>query len=328
MPDRHAPPAIFDCLIVGGGPAGLTAALYLRRYHRRVLLADAGCSRALWIDRTHNLPGFPDGVPGAELLQRMRRQLAEVGGEVVPAEVTQLELLADETLPHEVAQAVGHTTPAGRTLRRFMQFSARVDGQAVQARSVVLATGVVDGVPLLPGMDEIRRVGLLRQCPICDGHEHRAHSIVVIGDGEHGEREAHFIANYSPRVTLVPPAAARRVDLREGGGVRLALHDGSTLEADVLYAALGVRPRNALALALGAEHDEIGGIVVDALCQTSVPGLYAAGDVVSGLDQLTVAAAHGAITATAIHNRLPALRTGSVQRVGAEAAPAAVATSA
>lgn len=313
-----------DALVVGAGPAGLTTALYLRRYHRQVLLVDSGCSRALWIDRSHNLPGFPDGIPGTELLERMRRQLGQVDGEVVAGEVLQLALSEDESLDAAQARAEGELSPVGTPLQRRTCFSARVGEREVRARNVVLATGVVDGLPLLPGLDEVRRAGRLRQCPICDGHEHRGQRIVVIGDGAHAEREALFIGHYSPRVTLLAPAAAMRADLLpDGAGVRLLLHDGATLDADVLYAAMGVRPRNALAVALGAATDECGGVLVDARGETCVAGLYAVGDLASGLDQLTVAAAHGAITATAIHNRLPAPRAGlEPQRVGrADPAP-------
>jgi thioredoxin reductase (NADPH) len=79
-----------DCLVIGAGPACLTAALYLRRYLRRVVVADQGHTRALAIDRSHNYPAFPQGIPGHDLLQRLREQLAEVDGEVTLAEVSLL----------------------------------------------------------------------------------------------------------------------------------------------------------------------------------------------------------------------------------------------
>lgn len=291
-----------DCLVVGGGPGGLTAGLYLRRYHRRIVLADDGHSRALWIDRSHNVPGFPQGIPGHTLLQRLRQQLADVQGEVTPARVTALVRLPEGGFGAQLGEP-----PAARRL---------------QARTVLLATGVVDGVPALPGMPELTVRNLLRQCPICDGHEHRGQRIAVIGDGPHAEREARFIGRYSDEVHLVglapPPAspplpgvrrlasAARSVSLTEGGAVQLRLQDGSALIVDVLYAALGAQPRTQLALQLGAALDPQGALVVDAHGRTSVPGLFAAGDVVSGLDQIAVAAGHGAIAATAIHNQLEA----------------------
>jgi thioredoxin reductase (NADPH) len=287
-----------DCLVVGGGPAGLTAALYLHRYHRRVVLVDEGESRALYIERSHNLPGFPDGLGGRELLARLRRQLEAHGGSVTPARVSSLA-------PH----------PGGG-------FDAHWRGRRLLARTVLLATGVVDEVPVLPGAAALRRDGRLRQCAICDGHEHRGQRIVVIGasvDVPHAQREAAFLAHFSEHVFLaglqapasgsplvpVPMLPAPLVRLRRHGeAIELVLADGSLHLADVLYAALGAQPRAALGARLGARRDARGNLVVDSRCATSVPGLYAAGDVVSGLDQLVVAESHGAIAATAIHHAL------------------------
>lgn len=307
MPDDALNPATdawIDCLVVGGGPAGLTAAIYLQRFQRRCLLLDEGESRALYIGRTNNLPGFPDGLGGDELLARLRQQLEVAGGGVTAARVDHLAPL--ETGGFEVRwRAAGE-----RSERRL------------RARTVLLATGVVDEVPVVPGAAAVRSSGRLRQCPICDGPEHTDERIVVIGssiDMPHAQREAAFLAHFSERVHLaglVPPresAALSPVPVlssplrrlrRRGEAIELVLADGSLHEADVLYAALGAVPRAALATRLGARRDAKGNLCVDAHCATSIDGLYAAGDVVSGLDQLVVAESHGAIAATAIHNRL------------------------
>lgn len=287
-----------DCLVVGGGPAGLTAALYLRRFQRQVVLVDEGESRALYIGRSHNLPGFPEGIGGPALLERLRAQLVGAGGAVTPGRVSAL-------LPH----AAGG-------------FEAHWRGRQVHARAVLLATGVVDAVPVLPGAAAARRAGQLRQCPICDGQEHRGQRVVVIGPDiahPHAQREAAFLARLGAQVHLVGlqastagsvlapvpvlPAPLMRLR-RHGEALELVLADGSRHLADVLYAALGAAPRSALGARLGARRDTLGNLLVDAHCATSVPGLYAAGDVVSGLDQLVVAEAQGAIAATAIHNSL------------------------
>jgi thioredoxin reductase (NADPH) len=292
---------IIDCLVVGAGPAGLTAALYLRRFHRRVIVADAGASRALRIPKSHNYPGFPDGVTGAELLDRLRRQFADVGGEVARARVT------------GIVQGDGG-------------FVADVAGARIMARNVLLATGVVDNEPPLPGVEALRAAGLLRQCPICDGYEHTGRRIGVVGRGEHGVRETLFLRDFSDDVWFVgvgerdlDEAACRALADRgvscilggvlelgclRDGGVRLAMRDGGEHRFDVLYSALGARPQSHLAAALGARLDECANVVVDAHCATGIPGLYAAGDVVSALDQIAVATGHAAIAATAIHNRL------------------------
>jgi thioredoxin reductase (NADPH) len=232
-----------DCLVIGAGPAGLTAAIYLKRLHREVALVDGGASRALRIPLTHNYPGFPHGVSGARLLERMREQLAEAGGTVRSDEVTLLARHAD-----------GH-------------FSAQCRrGPALAARSVLLATGVVDGEPAVEGVDTLRARGLLRQCPICDAHEFRDRRIVVIGRGDHGARVARFLRPFSERLRLLSDpgegpaddrlraqlddagvasdeAALRRIEIAADGSVRLHREGREPIDADVIYAALGARPR-------------------------------------------------------------------------------------
>jgi thioredoxin reductase (NADPH) len=293
--------APFDCLVIGAGPAGMTAGLYLRRFWRNVRIVHDGSSRAARIPRSHNYPGFPDGIPGTELLARLARQLEEVGGMLHAGEVT---VLARD---HDV-------------------FSARIGDDMVRERTVLLATGQLDCVPAVEGLDAVHALGLLRQCPICDGYEFTRRNIGVIGRGAHGMRESLFLANYSPHVCLLdeqPDAtgAALAAELREhgvqrvqahvraaaitsAGKVELVLDDGRRPVFDVVYCALGARPRSALARQVAAREDALGALVVDRHCETSVPGLYAAGDIVSALDQIAVAVGHAAIAATAIHNRL------------------------
>jgi thioredoxin reductase (NADPH) len=295
-----------DCLIVGAGPAGLTAALYLRRFHRRVVIADAGASRARYIERSHNFPGFPDGIPGTELLARLRRQLEEVGGVVLEQQV----------------DALRRDGNGG--------FIAAIGESSLRTRNVLIATGVSDQAPLLPGIEPVMRKGLLRQCPICDGYEHTGQRIAILGDGTHAQREALFISHFSRQVFVVnltveatsneplEPAfvaalregrvgrlesPAAQAHLQEDGSICLQLQDGSAHTFDVLYAALGCRPRSELVLPLGVEHDASGNLIVDSHCSTHMPGIFAAGDVVSALAQLAVAIGHGAIAGTAIHNR-------------------------
>ncbi|MBZ8140011.1 pyridine nucleotide-disulfide oxidoreductase [Rubrivivax gelatinosus] len=302
MPDDKT----YDCLVVGGGPAGLTTALYLRRLHRQVLLVDEGASRARWIDCTRNYPGFPDGISGEELLQRMKRQLEGAGGAVRSACVEALE-----------------PRPGGG-------FIAQLGDSQVSARTVMLATGVVDRVPALPGLDAVRAAGRLRQCPICDGHEHSRQRAAVLGSGAHAAGEALFLAELGCEATLVaiaddgdPPVLERdlagrlrALDVRiaprpavaagigADGCVELRLDGGAWIEVDVVYTALGVEPRVRLAQALGAGLDAGGKLLVDARCRSTLAGLYAAGDVVDSLDQLAVATGQGAIAAAAIHRQL------------------------
>lgn len=285
-----------DCLIVGAGLAGLTAALYLCRFERRVIVVDHGHSRARAIERTRNFPGFPQGVSGQDLLRRLREQLAEVDGKIVSSEISSLK-----------RHPTGGFVASGR-------------GHEVwYSQTVLLATGVVDGVPSLEGIELLQQKGLLRQCPICDGFEHRGQRILVLGDGLHAASEAAFIARFSPHVShacltemrpggdpgvRLLPALAIRIELTPGNAFRLHLEDGSRHEFDVAYAALRVEPRSGLGRELGANMDAQGNLIVDEHAATNVVGLYAAGDVVKGLDQLVVAAAQGAMAATAIHNLL------------------------
>jgi thioredoxin reductase (NADPH) len=288
-----------DCLVIGAGPAGMTAGLYLRRFWRSVRIVHDGSSRAARIPRSHNYPGFPDGIAGKELLARLSRQLAEVGGELTDGEVT---VLARD---HEV-------------------FSARIGDEMVRARTVLLATGHVDHVPQVRGIDDVRARGLLRHCPICDGNVFTDRRIAVIGAGTHGMRECLFLCNYSRDVCLIDdaeaadPRLAAELDARGVNRVRATVESAAVTPEgkvelafggrrhafDVLYSALGATPRAELARMLGARLDAKGAVVVDTHCETSVPGLYAAGDVVSALDQIAVAVGHAAIAATAIHNRL------------------------
>jgi thioredoxin reductase (NADPH) len=141
---------------------------------------------------------------------------------------------------------------------------------------------------------------------VCDGFEFTDQRVGILGRGAHGMREFEFIRQFSDRVTYIGlDSGPKPVHIAcDHGGIGIELEDGSAQRFDVVYCALGCKVRSTLALELGARHDEQGGFVVDAHQQTSVEGLYAAGDVVSGLDQLTVAVGQAAVAATAIHNRL------------------------
>lgn len=291
----------YDCLIVGGGPAGLTAAIYLARYRRRVLVVDSGQSRAAWIPKTHNYPGFEDGISGKALLGKLREQAEEYGTEFQNAEVTCLKKEGDG-------------------------FAAIAEGKTIHAKRVIMATGIVDETPELPGLHEAVYEGALRFCPICDGYEVRDQRIAVLGHAETGWRKAIFLRTYSKDVTFLcigepkdmpascgnelreanvtfPKDCAVDVD-RSGEKIAVLLQSGARLEFDVLYPALGCDVRGDIALELGAKANDNGNLIVNDAQQTSVAGLYAAGDVVSDLHQISVAIGHAAIAATKIHNEL------------------------
>lgn len=293
---------IADCIIVGGGPAGLTAAIYLSRFLRRCIVIDAGSGRAQSIPRSHNLPGFPNGIGGTELLAGMTKQ-AEGFGTIVR-----------------------HGT-VDRLTQKEVGFSVNMGGSTLEAQAVILATGVFNHRPKMSieMHDDALARALLRYCPICDGYEAKGMNIAVLGCDSHGAAEAEFLRPYGARVTLLAqrspelnwPDEARlrqmgieiiketvafiRVD---GDQIVVQLCGGRELFFDTLYPALGSSPHAKLATDLGAKISELGCILTDAHQQTCVPGLYAVGDVVEGLDQISVATGQAAEAATAIHNLL------------------------
>lgn len=298
-----------DCLIVGGGPAGLTAAIYLSRFRRSCLVVDAGEGRASVIPLSHNHSGFPDGIAGPALLGRMRNQAEQYGAEVRRGVVTHLEPIkegfcADLSLGNAAADA---------------------KPQRLRARTVLLATGVIDEEPELPNIKQAVRRGLVRHCPICDGFEVIGQKVAVLGRGEKGVSEALFIRSYTPDITLItmgellnsPRLHARLNEAGIGcveapideiqvdeGRIKAIVAGGSAKAFDTVYSALGSKPRIDLAVMVGAALGEGNCLPVDSRQQTTVPGLYAAGDIVEGLAQISVAMGQAAVAATAMHNLL------------------------
>lgn len=304
---------VLDCVVVGGGPAGLTAALYLRRFHRQVRVIDAGAGRARKISTSHNVVGFPDGVAGAQLLDLMQQHLRHVGDDVIRDTVDRIERTADGLFAIELAN-VQTSGPSGG-----------LANAGLRARNVLLCTGVQDRLPALPGAAAVEAADLLRYCPVCDGYEHTGQRIGVIANSGHGAREAAFLLktfssdvwfievegrsddlDHALRVAGVPRLAglARHLGVAPDRQALVATDDGAVHRFDVLYAGLGVDARTQLAVSLGAALDDAGSIVIDAKGRTNIDKLYAAGDVANALDQIGVAVGHAAIAATAIHNSL------------------------
>ncbi|HEX5257293.1 MAG TPA: NAD(P)/FAD-dependent oxidoreductase [Sphingomicrobium sp.] len=295
---------ILDCLIIGGGPAGLTAAIYLARFHLEIVVVDAGKSRASLIPCTRNHAGFPDGIEGTELLQRMRDQACKYGAKVETEFVTKLERDAKSGL-----------------------FTATWGSGCATARTVLIATGVTNRRPPMDEElhDDALARGLVRYCPICDGYEVTDKRVGVIGSDRHGVAEALFIRSYTADVTLIAPDKALSLSsedqqkLKEAGvdcvdGPARAVAIGGecivvdTAEGhytfDSIYPALGSDTHTQLAEMVGADLSGDSCIKVDSHQRTSVPGLYAAGDVVIGLDQISHAMGEGGVAATTIRNDL------------------------
>lgn len=292
----------FDCVIIGGGPAGLTAAIYLARFRRRIVVIDDGESRAALIPTTHNYPGFPSGIGGVELLARLQAQSRRYGVQFIAAHVDAL-------------------TRHGKTWR------VRAESRWIETSTVLLATGVIDEKPNIDNWREATLAGVVRWCPICDGFEATDRKVALLVHGEGGIGHALFLRTYTSHLTVftesgkTPLTQAQVTDLNRvgirviaeaikiirassSGGVTLAVDGGDEFHFDMVYPMVGSRPRTELLNGLDVQVDSDRLLAVDEHQQTSVTGLYAAGDVVHALNQMSVGTAHAATAATAIHNKL------------------------
>lgn len=295
---------ILDCLVIGGGPAGLTSGIYLGRFLRSAVIVDGGWSRAEWITQSHNQSGCPEAINGHALLERMRGQVRSFGIESKFAYIGDLKVRDDGI------------------------FIANAEGAQYSARTVLLATGVVENKPAVPHFADAVKRELIRTCAICEGYESLGEAIAVLGDGEHAASEVLFLRTYTDKLTLlltspVDALSAKSQGALESAGIKVAhvgagtIHieehevtslsgeDGRTHRFDAIFTAFGAVAQSALAKSVGAEMDKNGRLTVSEHQETSVPGLFAAGDVVRGLNQISVAYGEAAIAATAIHNRLP-----------------------
>jgi thioredoxin reductase (NADPH) len=235
---------MLDCLIIGGGPAGLVAALYLGRYHRRTCVVDAGESRAALIPESHNYPGF-HGIGGPELLLRLGAQAQRYGAEVVKGEVATLRRRSD-----------------GRLVARG-NF-----GLEIQARFILLTTGLVDECPRIEGDGPASTA--VRFCPVCDGYEATDKEVAVVGGIESGSKKALFLRTFTKNVSLYVTDDAKPDDrcldeLRKAGvrvrgkpericrlsddRIAVIMPERRTSDMDFLYPALGCNVRSELAIA-------------------------------------------------------------------------------
>jgi thioredoxin reductase (NADPH) len=293
-----------DCIVIGAGPAGLTAALYLGRYRRDCLVIHDNTARAARIPLTHNVPGFPDGIKGTDLLDNMTRHASEYGAQFHKAEVTSIDSFGEY----------------------FSVFTS--NSEPFEARTVILATGILlNQIDLPHAVHEQAIAGdVLRYCAVCDAYEHIDRSIGVVGCEESGASQALFLSRYSDKVTLVPDNAALLSDDARRklsvSGVAICEQSMVTVQPtptemllwtegnsdprrfDVIYPCFGTRPRTELAQQLGLGVDDSGCLPPGSHFETDVPGFFASGDIVRGLDQISVAMGHGAIAATQVHSLL------------------------
>ena len=291
----------WDCIIVGGGPAGLSAALILGRARRRVLVLDAGTPRNHCSVSMH---GYltRDGIAPAAFLRAAREELEPYRS---------VELRDAEVIDAEAAATGFRVRPA--------------DGNWLEATTLLLATGVVDDIPSIDGIG--RFYGrTVHHCPYCDGWEHRERPIAVYGCNDVAakyalamlawSRDVVFCTNGYPGVTpelgaeLAAhgiPVYPQKIVRLEGDGDRLArivLDDDCVLERTALFFCTGQRQRSGLAAKLGCRFTEAGAVATGDSEATDVPGLFVAGDASRDAQLVIVAAAEGALAAVAINTLL------------------------
>ena len=268
-------------MVVGGGPAGLTAALVLGRARRRVVVVDDRTYRNARVREFHGFPGR-DAQDPRVLRSDVHWELERYG---VGIRFT----------------AVRSVGPSGTRVGVRL-----ADGTALTADRLVLATGVADELPAVEGL--IERWGLSAfNCPFCDGWEHRDRPVVVLDAAPGADHLATMLRSWTDDVTVVPVADVRRLVGPPGGLDGIELADGSVLPADGVFVRAPLRPRSGLAAEMGCALDDGGFVVADDTGLTSNPAVWAAGDLRRPPPlphQVVLAAADGANAAIAIHKSL------------------------
>jgi thioredoxin reductase len=292
----------YDVVVIGGGAAGLSAALVLSRARRKVLVADAGAPRNAPSAHMHGYLSR-DGVPPGELLAAGRREVNSYGGEIVDATVTDL-----------VTDLV--------TVGRSGFWVLLADGQRISARRLLVTTGLRDDLPDISGLRD-RWARDVLHCPYCHGHEVRDRPLGVLGGTPGAVRYAQVVRQWTPDlVYFTPPDVltaaertellARAVDIVEGTVEALVIddsdhlravqmHDGRVIARDALFVPPRFVPNNSLLVGLGCEVNTEGWAAVDTTGRTSVDGVWAAGNVVDPRAQVITAAGAGSTAAIALN---------------------------
>lgn len=300
----------FDALIIGGGSAGLSAALMLARSRRRIALIDSGEPRNAVTAHMHGVLGR-DGWSPLDLLATGREEVAHYGATVVDGRVATLGRTSD---PEHAGAELG------------ARFVATLDsGESFAARHLLVATGLTDDLPDIPGLRSRWGAGIAH-CPYCDGWEARDGRIAVLATGPGSVHQAQLLRQLSSTVTYAVNGSELPDDARAGLEARgividtrpvvaveahgdaphaLRLADGSHLLADTVFVRPAAIPHDGMLRALGAATapgmDGSDWVAVDAFGRTSVPGLWAAGNVVNPAATVPVAAAAGATAGAAIN---------------------------
>lgn len=294
--------SVYDVAIIGGGPAGLTAAQWLGRYLRRVVLVDSGDPRNWKTRGINGYLGLP-GVTPAALRGAGRDEARRWGAELIDGCVEHVERDGDE------------------------RFRATLeDGRVLESRRLLLAYGVKDIWPDIPGLEHCYGETAYH-CPDCDGHETRNRKTAVVAVGRKAVGLALDLANWTRELVVctnghdpdlsapllakldalnIPVLTSRvtRMVNADGRLTALELEDGMLLDCELLFFAIGHHPADDLAQRLGCERNDEGCVVVDDRFETTVPNVYAAGDITPGTQIALAAAASGARAAVALHQSL------------------------
>jgi thioredoxin reductase len=290
----------WDVLIAGAGPAGLSAALVLGRACRRVLLCDTGTPRS-WASKEMHAYLSRDGISPQRFLEISRREVLKYRGvRFLPAEVT-------------------------RAHRRGARFEVSVGKRIFTARKLLIATGLFDIVPRIPGIDDLFGHSVF-QCPYCDGWEMRGLKIAVYGKGQRGFQMARAMTAWARDIVLCTDGPARygqeqrqlldrngielvekrieRLEGRRGKLNAILFCNGERLLREALFFDTPSHGQSKLAESLGCQFDHKGGIVCGDYEATNVPGVYAAGNIIRDVQLSIVAAAEGARAAFGINREL------------------------
>lgn len=295
----------YDCIVIGAGPAGLSASLFLARYLRRTLTFHHNSPRNEYAHGVHGFLGH-HGIPPAELLARGRDEVSQHGGLIVEACVTGMDKVAADRF------VVSTDNDAAK-------------GRSFTARRILLATGLRDLTPDCPGFREFYGVSV-HHCPDCDGYESKDQRIAVLGNGKNVAAFARNLLTWSSKLTVITSdeldaesntmLAELDIQLRNDSVTglegdletkqlqRVLLAKSEPLECDKLFFNFGYEPASHLHEMLGCKLDESGLLWIDQTQQTSVEGVYAAGDITPRSQLAVVAAAEGAMAAIHIHQSL------------------------
>jgi len=334
--DAHSSdPGVVDCAVIGSGPAGLSAAVNLARWRRRVLVIDDRDARSLWGQISRNYLGFPAGAPAAQIRLLGREQAANYGARFLAGQVTfatsdigRFQLLVSPCPPRP-AEAAGREGNAAADLERAAALGEERISEPVEifARTLVIASGVRDQFPRFSGWQQCVGVSLF-WCILCDGYETIGERVGVIGDDEEAIETALDLLEFTHDVFVVAGnprgfdvSGARLADLsregiraypcavaqyrnRDGRISALVLDDPAhtVVPTKLVFAYRRPIARTEVARMLGVDLNVIGQIIVDSEAHTNIAAVYAAGDVTDLHDHQISAAVHEGNAAAAAAN--------------------------